>query len=145
MKLRTGDPWRPAQEYGRSLRALTINVLVRDIVRALHFQQNVLGVTVIYADPDIAVLQGYGAEWMLHADHTYQGHALERMMEGVSARGAGVELRLHGCDPDAAVEAAQRLGYQVLVAAGDKGHGLREAYLVDPDGYVWVADVPVKT
>ena len=24
----------------------------------------------------------------------------------------------------------------------DKPHGLREAYLVDVDGYVWVPDVP---
>ena len=31
MKLRTEDPWMPAPEYGRSLKGLSINLLVRDI------------------------------------------------------------------------------------------------------------------
>jgi len=26
----------------------------------------------------------------------------------------------------------------------DKPHGLREAYLIDPDGYIWVPDTPLK-
>ena len=47
-------------------------------------------------------------------------------------------MRLHGCDPDAAEAAARRLGFKVLVETTDKPHGLREAYLVDADGYVWV-------
>jgi catechol 2,3-dioxygenase-like lactoylglutathione lyase family enzyme len=143
MKLRTGNPWMPAREYGRSLKALTINLLVHDMDKALHFQREVLGMKVIYSDPDFAVLRGYGAEWMLHADHTYQGHAMEGVITGVSQRGAGVELRLHGCDPDAAEAAARRFAYKVLVGSMDKGHGLREAYLVDADGYVWVPDVPI--
>jgi catechol 2,3-dioxygenase-like lactoylglutathione lyase family enzyme len=141
MKLRTGEPWMSPADYGRSLKALTINLLVHDIEAALRFQRQVLGASVVYSDPDFAVLQGYGAEWMLHADHTYQGHPLESVFTGVEARGAGVELRLHGCDPDGAEAAARRLGFKVLVSATDKGHGLREAYLVDGDGYVWVPDI----
>jgi catechol 2,3-dioxygenase-like lactoylglutathione lyase family enzyme len=142
MKRRTGEPWMPAREYGRSLKALTVNLLVRNMDKALHFQREVLGVAVVYADPDFAVLRGYDAEWMLHADHTYQGHALEAVIAGAARRGAGIELRVHGCDPDAAEAAARRLGYAVLAGSTDKGHGLREAYLVDADGYVWVPDVP---
>ena len=61
MKLRTGSPWMPAAEYGRSLKALTINLLVRDIDKALLFQQEVLGATIVYSDPDFAVLRGYDA------------------------------------------------------------------------------------
>ena len=38
----------------------------------------------------------------------------------------------------------RRLGFKVLVGTTDKPHGLREAYLVDADGYVWVPDVHVK-
>jgi hypothetical protein len=34
MKLRTGEPWMSAREYGRSLKALTLNLLVPDIERA---------------------------------------------------------------------------------------------------------------
>ncbi len=133
----------PAADYGRSLRGLTINLLVRDIGAAVAFQRDVLRAEVVYADPDIAVLRGYGAEWMLHADHTYDGHPLRREVDAVTARGSGVELRLHGCDPDAAVAAARAGGFIVVADPADKPHGLREAYVADADGYVWVTDVAV--
>src|SRR5512135_3764905 len=110
MKLRKGEPWMTAKDYGRSLKALTVNLLVRDIDQALRFQREVLGATVVYSDPDFAVLRAYGGEWMLHADHTYEGHGLEKVFTGVSQRGAGLELRLHGCDPDLAEAAAKNLG-----------------------------------
>ena len=65
---------------------------------------------------------------MLHADHTYDEHAMQKVITGVDQRGAGLELRLHGCDPDQAEAAARRLGFEVLAAATDKeAHGLREA------------------
>lgn len=144
MKLRTGTPWMPAKDYSHSLNALTVNLLVRDIEQALVFQRKVLGATVVYSDPDFAVLRAFGAEWMLHADHTYQGHAMERLLAGDAPRGAGVELRLHGCDPDQAEASARRLDFIVLAGATDKPHGLREAYLLDADGYTWVPDVHAK-
>ena len=144
MKLRVGQPWMPAADYGRRLRGLSVNLLVRDIEGALVFQRTVLRAEVVYADPDFAVLRGYGAEWMLHADHTYQGHPLLREVASVTARGIGAELRIHGCDPDAATAAARASGFNVLADPADKPHGLREAYLVDADGYVWVPDVPVS-
>jgi catechol 2,3-dioxygenase-like lactoylglutathione lyase family enzyme len=141
MKLRTGQPWMPAPDYSRSLSALTINLLVRDIEKALVFQREVLGATVVYSDPDFAVLRGHSGEWMLHADHTYQGHPMEGFLAEVGQRGAGVELRLHGRDPDEAEAAARRLGLTVLAPAADKPHGLREVFLLDADGYTWVPDV----
>ncbi|MBI3240873.1 MAG: VOC family protein [Chloroflexi bacterium] len=144
MKLRTGDPWMPAADYSRSLKALTINLLVRDVGKALVFQREVLGATVVYSDPDFAVLRANGAEWMLHADHTYQGHAMEGSLAGAGQRGAGAELRLHGRDPDEAEAAARRLGFGVLAPATDTPHGLREVYLLDDDGYTWVPDTLVK-
>ncbi len=141
MKLRTGDPWMPSRDYGRSLQGLTVNLLVREIERALRFQTEVLGARRIYSDPDFAVLEGYGAGWMLHADHTYDHHPLGGRLPADGPRGTGLELRLHGCDPDRAEAAARRLGFEVLVPAVDKPHGLRETYLLDGDGYVWVPDV----
>jgi len=145
MKLRTGDAWTPADKYGQSLKGLSVNLLVRDIDNALVFHHEVLDATVVYNDPDIAVLKGFGAEWMLHADHTYDEHAMQKVITSVDHRGAGLELRLHGCDPDQAEAAARRLGFEVLAAATDKeAHGLREAFLVDSDGYVWVPDVPLR-
>ena len=81
----------PAPDYGRSLKALTINLLVRNIDKALQFRREVLRVNVVYSDPDFAVVRGSGAEWMLHADHTYRGHAMESLLTGAGQRGA-VEL-----------------------------------------------------
>ncbi len=139
----------PADEYGRSLSGLTLNLLVEDVRKSLDFQVKVLGATVVYSDPDFAVVRGYGSEWMLHADHTYDRHPVRiganaAGQRGAAAgqRGAGAELRLHGCDPDKAEEAAMEHGYQVMVSAANKPHGLREAFLVDPDGYIWVPDAP---
>jgi uncharacterized glyoxalase superfamily protein PhnB len=143
MKLREGDPWMPADEYGRSLRGLTINLLVSDMQAALKFQREVLESEVVYSDPDFAVITRAGIEWMLHADHTYDKHPLGRTIEHQQARGTGIELRVHGCDPDAAEQAAIEGGYAVLSPATDKGHGVREAFVVDSDGYVWVPDVPL--
>ncbi len=142
MKKREEDPWMPADEYGRSLSGLTLNLLVEDVRKSLDFQVKVLGATVVYSDPDFAVVRGYGSEWMLHADHTYDRHPVRIGANAAGQRGAGAELRLHGCDPDKAEEAAMEHGYQVMVSAANKPHGLREAFLVDPDGYIWVPDAP---
>ena len=76
MKLRTGEPWMPAPQYGRSLCGLTVNLLVRDVDRAAAFQTEVLGAELVYSDPDFAVLSHRGHQWMLHADHTYGDHPL---------------------------------------------------------------------
>ena len=138
-----GEPWMPASAYGRSLKGLSVNLLVKDIARAVSFAREVLGANVVYADADFAVLRRGGGEWMLHADHTYSSHPILSLTGDGALRGVGIELRLHDHDPDAAVVAATRLGYTVLAAAADKPHGLREAYIADPDGYIWVPDRPL--
>ena len=138
------QPWMSAPDYGRSLRGLSINLLVKDVARAIAFAREVLGATLVYGDADFAVLRRDGAEWMLHADHTYGDHPLLALTGDGALRGAGVEIRLHDHDPDGAAAKAQGLGYTVLAAAADKPHGLREAYIADPDGYIWVLDSPLK-
>jgi catechol 2,3-dioxygenase-like lactoylglutathione lyase family enzyme len=141
-------PFMPAPDYGRSLKGFGVNLLVRDVPRAVEFAKTVLGATLVYGDPDFAVLRhgtgGNAAEWMLHADHTYAAHPLLSLTGDGAVRGAGVELRLHGCDPDAAVARARAAGHYVMAEPADKPHGLREAYIADPDGYVWVPDVPLR-
>jgi catechol 2,3-dioxygenase-like lactoylglutathione lyase family enzyme len=140
-------PWMPADAYGRSLRGFSFNLLVRNVARAVAFEREVLGAAVVYSDADFAVLRrdlpGGAVEWMLHADHTYGDHPLLALTGDNALRGVGVELRLHGVDPDAAAAVAHKLDFTVLQAPADKPHGLREAYIVDPDGYVWVPDVPI--
>lgn len=144
-KTRTGDPWMPAPAYGRSLNGLGVNLLVADIAASVAFAKAVLGADAVYADPDFAVLRLDGMEWMLHADHTYDRHPLRGLVSGLVGRGAGVELRLHGVDPDAVERRARAAGHTVLAGAVDKPHGLREAYVLDPDGYCWVPDRPVTS
>ena len=81
---------------------------------------------------------------MVHADHTYHKHSMLVDTRLSSRRGAGVELRLHGCDPDIAAAKALELGFVVLDGPRDQPeHGLREAHIVDADGYVWVPDLPL--
>ncbi len=139
---RTGTPWMPADEYGRSLKGLGINLLVRDVAASAAFAKAVLGAEAIYEDPDFAMLRRGDAEWMLHADHSYEDNPLHGFVAGHEGRGIGIELRLHYCDPDRAESAARSAGYIVLAGAADKPHGLREAYILDPDGYCWVPDNP---
>ena len=141
-KKRTGDPWMPAPRYARTLEGLTVNLLVRDIAAALPFHREVLGAKLVYSDPDVAVLHRENAEWMLHADHTYDGHPFHAALVKAEERGVGAELRLHGRDPDEAERNARRLGFEVIEPSADKPHGLREAFIRDADGYVWVPDVP---
>lgn len=140
---RTSDPWMPAPKYGAGLSGLGVNLLVTSIEAARPFHLQVLAAEEVYWDPDFAVYRGYGAEWMLHADHTYADHPLSGSLTPEIPRGIGAELRLHGRDPDAAEAAARELGLTVMAGAMDKPHGLREAFIIDPDGYLWVPDVPL--
>ena len=142
-----GDKFMSAEEYGRSLTGLGINLLVRDIGRSALFARTVLGAEIVYSDKDFAVLrQGpagpHQATWMLHADGTYHSHPLPGLMSDVPIRGLGVEIRLYHCDPDRAVAEAKAHHHHVLAPAADKPHGLREAYILDPDGYCWVPSLP---
>ena len=141
MKLRSGEPWMPADAYGRSLAGLSINLLTSDMTEALRFARLVLDAQIEYSDADFAALRCCGARWMLHADHCYDKHPMRGVVAGDGPRGAGVELRLRGRDPDAAQQAAREHGFTVLDGAADKPHGVREAYLVDADGYVWVPEL----
>jgi uncharacterized glyoxalase superfamily protein PhnB len=140
MKKRTGEPWMSAGQYGHSLRGLTVNLIVRNMARMLEFQQHVLEANTVYEDPDFAVFEGYGAQWMAHADHTYDHNPVGTLLTLKQPRGGLVELRIHGCDPDRAVQQAKQRGYEVVQTAADKSHGLREAYLRDAEGYLWVPD-----
>ena len=141
MKKRTGDPWMPAAEYGRGLPAFTVNLLVRDVPRAVAFYETVLAAQTHYADPDFAALRVGEAEIMLHADHTYEIHPWVAPLAAGERRGLGVELRVFGMDPDL-VEQRARVAHAVIVQPPTtKGHGWREVMVADPDGYIWAVGV----
>ncbi len=113
-KKRTGEPWRTGADYGRSLPTLSVNLIVTDVERSLPFYTDVLGAAVHYSDPDFAALSLAGVEFMLHADHTYDGHPLYKRIAGAAARGAGAELRVLGVDPDAVQRRAEERGAAIV-------------------------------
>jgi len=144
MKKSSKKPFMAAPDYGHSLAGFTVNLLSADLPRALVFQRDVLQARVLHEDDDLLILRGYGSDWMVHADHTYDRHPLLSDTRDQLRRGAGVELRLHGCDPDGAAARAQRHGFNLLDGPRDQpDHGLREVHIIDDDGYIWVPDVPV--
>ena len=153
MKERSGEPWMAADAYGRSLRGMGVNLLVREVARSVAFLTEVLALDLVYADADFAVRrygnragggqEGGGQDVILHADHTYADHPLLALTGDGALRGAGVELRLYGIDPDAAEARARTRGDAVFAATQDKPHGLRECYLADPDGYIWVPGIGI--
>ncbi len=132
----------PADDYGRRLPRFTVNLLVRDVARSLAFYKNVLGATEHYSDADMAALEVAGLEFMLHADHTYEQHALAARLAANAVRGTGAELRLFGADPDALEERAKKHRAAVVQPVSDKPHGWREVMVADPDGYVWAVGMP---
>ncbi len=142
-KTRMGEAWIPTDEYGRALPKFTVNLLVKDVARALPFYRDVLGASVRYADGDFAALEIASTDFMLHADHTYDQHPLHERLRGVGVRGVGAEIRVMGIDPDAAEERAKRFGAEIVQEARDFPHGWRDVMLADPDGYVWAVGVAI--
>ncbi|MDD9717856.1 VOC family protein [Dinoroseobacter sp. PD6] len=127
-----------AVTFGRSLRGLGINLLVQDAQRSIAFLTEVFGMTAHQPTRDFAILTYGDAVFQIHADATYHAHPLPSLLPESGPRGGGVELRLYGCDPDAAAARAEAAGGLILQGATDKPHGLREAVILDPDGFAWV-------
>ena len=145
MKKSSTTPFMATPDYGQSLSGFTINILTANLARALIFQRDVLQAEILHQDEDLLILRGYGSNWMVHADHTYDKHPLLADTQSETRRGAGVELRLHGCDPDAAAARALEQGFRLLDGPRDQSdHGLREVHIIDDDGYIWVPDVPLS-
>lgn len=134
-------PFPDADTYGRSLTGFGVNLLVSDVAASLVFLTEVLTVETVHAERDFAVCRYRGHQWMLHSDASYHSNPLLALTGDGVIRGAGLELRLYGVDPDAAAARAEAGGFHVLQPAADKPHGLREAFIVGPDGYVWVPSV----
>lgn len=128
----------PAPDFGRALTGMGLNLLVRDVRRSAEFLQTVFEMTAHRLSGNFAIMVYHGQPFQLHADATFGAHPLLGLLPEAGARGAGAELRLYETDPDEAAGRAEAAGGTVLQPPADKPHGLREAVILDPDGYAWV-------
>lgn len=130
----------PAETFGHALKAISVNLLVRDVLAEVAFLTHVFVMQAHRVSSDFAIVLHAGQPFQLHADHTYHAHPLLSLLPDDAPRGAGIELRLHEADPD---ECAARLAdfpdAILLQAPNDKPpHGLREAVILCQMGYAWV-------
>ena len=127
-----------ADSFGRTLRGIGLNLLVHNIARSVTFLRQVFEAEIFQPTDDFAIVSIGGSILQLHADHTYHSHPLPSLLSESAPRGGGIEIRLYDVDPDISVEKANAAGATILTPATDKPHGLREAHILDPDGYAWV-------
>lgn len=130
-------------DFGASLRGLGLNLLVRDVPASCAMLVGVFGMTAHRVSVDFAILRYGGTPFQLHADGTYAANPYLSYLPEAGPRGAGAELRLYDSDPDSAADLAEAHGMHVLQPPTDKPHGLRECYLICPDGYAWVPSRPL--
>lgn len=130
--------YEDAEAVGHMLEGFGINLLVTNVADSVQFLESVFGFKILNASADFALLQHRGQYYQLHADHTYSQNPLPSLVPELGARGGGAELRLYEVDPDLAQQLAEQGDYTVLQSTSDKPHGLRECFLLDPDGYCWV-------
>jgi hypothetical protein len=136
----------PAEEFGKSLSGLSVNLLVRDVRAQATFLKEVFGIHVHRLSNDFAICVHAGHPFQLHSDQSFSSHPIYGLLPEAGPRGAGIELRLHEVDPDLAVEKLAGFPDAVLLAAAtDKpGHGLREAVILCPNGYAWVPSTQLR-
>lgn len=131
-----------ADSFGRSLKGIGLNLLVRDVKAECAFLETVFEMKSHQVSADFAIVT-YGAEvFQLHSDGTYHSNPLLGLLPESPPRGAGVEIRLYDTDPEEAVARAEAAGGVVLQPPADKPHGLREAYILCENGYAWVPSRP---
>lgn len=128
----------PGPEIGRSLTPFGINLLVRNGQRTSAFLTEVLGFIQIRLGDGYGLFRLGSVLIQIHEDATYAEHPLPSLLPEAGARGAGVELRLFECDPDQAEARGRARGDMILRETLDRPHGLRECFILDPDGYCWV-------
>lgn len=132
-----------AAEFGKSLRGLGLNLLVSDVQATAAFLHEVLGMRTHRLSADFAIVTYQAQVFQLHSDGTYHANSLLGLLPENPPRGAGLEIRLYQTDPDSAAARAEARGHVILQPPTDKPHGLRETYILCPDGYAWVASRPL--
>jgi len=132
----------PAEDFGRSLGGLGVNLLSPDVPRLVVFLSRTFGLATHRVSSDFAIVVHTGAIFQIHADATFGSHPVHGLLPDTPPRGSGVQLYLFGIDPDTAVSRAAEAGGTVIEPPRDKPHGLREATILSPEGYAFSPAVP---
>lgn len=126
-----------AEDFGRSLSGIGVNLLSPDVRALAAFLTETFGLTAHRISEDFAIIRHGAMMMQLHFDATYGAHPALGLVPEMPPRGGGVQLYLFGVDPDAAIARAEAAGHMVLEVASDKPHGLREATILSPEGYAF--------
>ena len=128
-----------AEDFGRSLTGIGLNILVRDVKAEAAFLAGVFGMSAHRLSANFAIMVYHRQIFQLHVDATYSANPLLSLLPEAGARGAGAEFRLYETDPDEAARlAAGFADATILQEPANKPHGLRECYILCANGYAWV-------
>lgn len=134
-----------AEDFGRSLRGLGLNILVKSVPRTAMFLADVFSMKIYRQSADFAIVSYSDQIFQLHADHTYHSNPLPSLLPEAGPRGGGIEIRLYQTDPDKACSLAKAHEHDsmLLATASNKPHGLRESVILCENGYAWIASRPL--
>ena len=132
-----------AEEFGKSLTGLGVNIIVKSPEQTAQFLETVFELYPSHLGADFALIPYQDDIFQLHSDKSFTAHPSYPHLPENPPRGTGIELRLYNSDPDQACTKAQAYGCMVLAPATDKPHGLREATILCPDGYMWLPSRPL--
>ena len=127
-----------ADSFGRGLRGIGLNLLVRDVAAQVAFLTGVFDMRAHQPTADFAIMTYGDQVFQLHSDGTYHANPLLGLLPENPPRGGGIEIRLYDTDPEDAVARVEVYGGTILQEPTDKPHGLREAYILCENGYAWV-------
>lgn len=132
----------PAEDFGRALTGIGVNLLSPDVRALAAFLKDVFGLPAYQLTDDFAIIRHGQMLMQLHSDGTYHSHPLLGVVPESPPRGGGLQLFLFGIDPDEAAAKAEAAGHMVLEPPADKPHGLREGTILSPEGYAFSPAVP---
>jgi len=127
-----------ADPFGKSLRGLGLNILVRDVKSEVAFLETVFGMSSHQVSEDFAIMRYADQVFQLHSDGTYHSNPLLGLIPENPPRGGGIEIRLYDTDPEEAAQKAAAYGATLLQDPTPKPHGLVECYILCENGYAWV-------
>ena len=127
-----------ADAFGKALKGLGLNLIVRQIAPHVDFLKEVFDVQEYQVASDFALLIYADHLFQLHADHTYNSHPLLQLLPENPPIGTGVGTRLYESDPNICHDLAVERGDSILQIPIDKPHSVRESAILSHDGHVWV-------